>query len=75
MEVVIKKKIEVHTYEELKSGETFFAPQRTNGEQELLMAVYTFGESTAVNLHNGDLIDMEIDDVIIPVNNAKIIVE
>jgi len=75
MEVVIKKKVEVHTYAELKNGETFFAPQRTNGEQELLMAVNTFADNAAVNLHNGDWVEMEFDDVIIPVNNVKIIVE
>lgn len=75
MEVVIKKKVEVHTFDELKNGETFFAPQRTEGEQELLMAINTFADYTAVNLHNGELIDMEAEDVIIPVNNAKITVE
>lgn len=75
MEIVIKKKTEVHIFEELGGGDTFFAPQRTDGEQQLLMAVATFKDYTAVNLHNGELIDMEPDDVIIPINNAKITIE
>lgn len=75
MEIVIKKKVEVHTFDELTSGDTFFAPQATGGEQVLLMAVDTFAASTAVNLHTGELVDMDGDDVITPVNNAKIIVE
>lgn len=75
MEIVIKKKVEIHTFGELRDGETFFAPKRTDGEQELLMAVSTFADYLAVNLSTGELIDMESDDVVTPVNNAKIIVE
>lgn len=75
MEIVIKKKVEVHTFDELKDGDTFFAPKRTDGEQELLMVVNSFSDYLAVNLHNGSLVDMESDDVIIPVTTAKIIVE
>ena len=75
MEVIIKKKIEVHTFSELGDGDTFFAPKRTDGERELLMVTNSFADYLAVNLHNGNLIDMESDDVVIPVTTAKIIIE
>ena len=76
MEVVIKKKVEnVPTFEDLKDGDVFFAPKRTDGEQELLMVVHSFNDYLAVNLHSGDLVDMEYDDAVIPVTTAKIIVE
>lgn len=75
MEVVIKKNAEVHTFNELDDGDTFFAPQKTEGEQKLLMATNTYYDSVAINLHNGEMIEMNRDDVVIPVNTAKIIVE
>lgn len=75
MEIVIKKKVEVHTFNELKDGDTFFAPQKTDGEQELLMVINSYCDSIAVNLHNGDMVEMDSFDVIIPVNNVKITVE